>query len=68
MSSEMGSESFSSLDAEYYWRESDFIVSAGVLGMLSEMCLRNRKRIAAFVVYMCTLLMQMALLKGISLG
>lgn len=56
------------LDAEYYCWESDLIVSAGVLGMLSETCLHNRKRIATFVVYMCTLLMQMTLLKGISLG
>ncbi len=61
-------ESFRSLDAEYYCWESDFIVSAGVLGMLSETCLHNRKRIATFVVYICTLLMQMTLLKGISLG
>ncbi|XP_067286057.1 SUN domain-containing protein 1 isoform X2 [Pseudorasbora parva] len=36
----------------------------GVLGMLYEMCLRNSRRIAAFVVYICTILMQTALLKA----
>ncbi|XP_042591032.1 SUN domain-containing protein 1 isoform X2 [Cyprinus carpio] len=48
-----------------YCRDKNRKYKPGVLGMLSETCLHNRKRIAAFVVYIWTLLMQMALLKGL---
>ncbi|XP_052427539.1 SUN domain-containing protein 1 isoform X1 [Carassius gibelio] len=48
-----------------YCRDKNRKYKPGVLGILSETCLHNRKRIAAFVVYICRLLMQMALLKGL---
>ncbi|XP_059387864.1 SUN domain-containing protein 1 isoform X1 [Carassius carassius] len=48
-----------------YCRDKNRKYKPGVLVMLSETCLHNRKRIAAFVVYICRLLMQMALLKGL---
>ncbi|XP_016336574.1 SUN domain-containing protein 1-like isoform X1 [Sinocyclocheilus anshuiensis] len=48
-----------------YCRDKNRKYKPGVLGRLSETCLHNRKRIAAFVVYICTILMQTALLKGL---
>uniref|UniRef100_A0A672NG37 SUN domain-containing protein 1-like n=1 Tax=Sinocyclocheilus grahami TaxID=75366 RepID=A0A672NG37_SINGR len=48
-----------------YCRDKNRKHKPGLLGRLSETCLHNRKRIAAFVVYMCTILMQTALLKGL---
>uniref|UniRef100_A0A673LLM0 SUN domain-containing protein 1-like n=1 Tax=Sinocyclocheilus rhinocerous TaxID=307959 RepID=A0A673LLM0_9TELE len=48
-----------------YCRDKNRKYKPGVLGRLSETCLHNRKRIAAFVVHICTLLMQTALLKGL---
>uniref|UniRef100_A0A671SN49 SUN domain-containing protein 1-like n=1 Tax=Sinocyclocheilus anshuiensis TaxID=1608454 RepID=A0A671SN49_9TELE len=47
-----------------YCRDKNRRYKPGVMGMLSEACLHNRRRIAAFVSYICTLLMQVALLKG----
>ncbi|XP_058650305.1 SUN domain-containing protein 1 isoform X1 [Onychostoma macrolepis] len=51
-----------------YCRDKNRKYKPGVLRMLSETCLHNGKRIASFVVYICTLLMQMALLKGLLLS
>ncbi|XP_043109042.1 SUN domain-containing protein 1 isoform X6 [Puntigrus tetrazona] len=51
-----------------YCRDKNRKYKPGVLVMLSEMCLHNRKKIAAFVAYIYTLLMQMALLKGLLLS
>ncbi|XP_050980909.1 SUN domain-containing protein 1 isoform X2 [Labeo rohita] len=48
-----------------YCRDKNRQNKPGVLRMLSEACLNNRRRIAAFVVYISTLLMQTALLKGL---
>ncbi|XP_042623211.1 SUN domain-containing protein 1-like isoform X6 [Cyprinus carpio] len=51
-----------------YCRDKNRRYKPGVMGMLSEACLHNRRRIAAFVLYICTLLMQVALLKGLLLS
>ncbi|XP_051771703.1 SUN domain-containing protein 1 [Ctenopharyngodon idella] len=51
-----------------YCRDKNRRHKPGLLGMLSEMCLHYSRRIAAFVVYICTLLMQTALLKGMLLS
>uniref|UniRef100_A0A673J289 SUN domain-containing protein 1-like n=1 Tax=Sinocyclocheilus rhinocerous TaxID=307959 RepID=A0A673J289_9TELE len=51
-----------------YCRDKNRRYKPGVMGMLSEACLHNRRRIAAFVSYICTLLMQVALLKGLLLS
>ncbi|XP_039509148.1 SUN domain-containing protein 1 isoform X3 [Pimephales promelas] len=51
-----------------YCRDNNRRHKPGVLGMLSEMCLYGSGRIAAFVVYICTLLMQVTLLKGLLLS
>ncbi|KAK2876797.1 hypothetical protein Q8A67_020893 [Cirrhinus molitorella] len=51
-----------------YCRDKNRKYKPGVLGMLSEMCLYNKRRIAAFLGYVYTLLMRMALLKGLLLS
>ncbi|XP_016351017.1 SUN domain-containing protein 1-like isoform X2 [Sinocyclocheilus anshuiensis] len=51
-----------------YCRDKNRRYKPGVMGMLSEACLHNRRRIAAFVSYICTLLMQVALLKDLLLS
>ncbi|XP_077062227.1 SUN domain-containing protein 1 isoform X3 [Siphateles boraxobius] len=51
-----------------YCRDNNRRHKPGVLRMMSDMCLHSSRRIVAFVVYICTLLMQMALLKGLLLS
>ncbi|XP_059386528.1 SUN domain-containing protein 1-like isoform X1 [Carassius carassius] len=47
-----------------YCRDKNRRYKPGAMGMLSEACLHSRRRIAAFVLYIWTLLMHVALLKG----
>lgn len=51
-----------------YCRDKNRKHKPGVLGKLSEMCLHFSRRIITLVVYVCTLLIQVPLLKGLVLS
>ncbi|XP_026078764.1 SUN domain-containing protein 1 isoform X2 [Carassius auratus] len=51
-----------------YCRDKNRRYKPGAMGMLSEACIHSKRRIAAFVLYICTLLMHVALLKGLLLS